>query len=283
MRSALLVCSLLFFLYICFQPVCAQTATSAVVPGALSAKELRYDVGTIANGLYSNECFGFSIAISAVWNVADSLGNAQGKALHLPGGALQLLVLQKDVASLKGTRLLVFARPVTGHKSSAEDILNNASRTRVGIDAPQPELIHATHPVTYGGRQFFRADYKQATQAGDMRYVSNVLTTFRGYYLGGSLMADSPEQLEQGADLLKTISFQEDIPNSNCVIGPDEYAGKWGVIGSLPRGIDAKNSKLNPAQRIRVSMGVAQSLLVTRVEPEYRRRRAKRAFTVTLC
>ena len=80
MGSALVSCSLLPLVLInCFQPAIAQSRPSAIAPSAAPPKELRYDVGTIANGLYSNGCFGFSIAIPSVWNVPDSLGNSQSR------------------------------------------------------------------------------------------------------------------------------------------------------------------------------------------------------------
>ena len=184
----------------------------------------------------------------------------------MPGGTLELLVLQKNVTGLNGTRVLVTALPLGDSGVSAKDVLNNSGRTRITIDAAAPQVIRAAHSVSLGGKKFFRADYKQFTKAGEVHYLSHAVTTFRGYYLVASVMADSRQQLDEAANLLKTILFQQDVVNRNCIVGPDEFAGHWRTVAGAPK---EASLKPNPSQRIHVSMSVSEALLITKVEPDY--------------
>ena len=94
-------------------------------------------------------------------------------------------------------------------------------------------------------------------------YFASVFTKFRGQLIGEDLTARSPEELDQAADSLLGISFQEDQINHKC-----STAGglSGGTSGSTPNGPES-----HPAlpQRVRVSSGVAQGLLIKKVPPEY--------------
>lgn len=241
--------------------ICAQS-TAASTP---SASEFRYDIGSIANGVYTNDCFGLSITIPADWTVSTFLGLSQGKAVHLHGGSLELLVLNKNMNGVKGAMASLSGDPSRDPLLSAEDVAENSALAQVASDPARKQIIRAAYAVNYGGRQFYRADYKQVRSSGDTLYLAYVVTLFRGHYISASLMAESPERLNEAADLLKTIFFQPGSASAKCVVGPDEYAGKWGVIGPAP-----KPGTFNPEKmRVRVSPSVSQALLLTKVHPEY--------------
>ena len=128
------------------------------------------------------------------------------------------------------------------------------------------ELVRDTYAVDYGDRRLFRADYKQ-TINGDPRYMAFVYTKFRGFYIGESLGAVSPGELEMAASSLQGISFQEDKSNPMCVMkGDDRHSG--GVIGGV---LSSKPPRPEIAMpwRVRISSGVAVGLLIKTVPPDY--------------
>jgi hypothetical protein len=58
------------------------------LPGDVPSDDLRVDRGTIANGTYTNNCFGFSLSIPEGWQVSAIPGVSDGKALHIQGEGL---------------------------------------------------------------------------------------------------------------------------------------------------------------------------------------------------
>jgi protein TonB len=93
-----------------------------------------------------------------------------------------------------------------------------------------------------------------------------VYTKFRGYYLGETVMAGSPEELDQSVHSLQQISFREDEPSSKCLMSGDSSAVIAGVISSKP---NALQPDLGKVQRVRVSSGVSTGLLIKKVAPKY--------------
>jgi TonB family protein len=106
------------------------------------------------------------------------------------------------------------------------------------------ELVQDAEPVEYGGKRFFRAEFKQSVR-DDVFYVGHVYTTFRGYFVGEDFVARSPEEMDKTADTLKGISFREDERNPRCV---EDSA---------------------PAGRVRLSETASQVFLITKIEPVY--------------
>jgi TonB family protein len=229
--------------------------------------ELRFDRGKIANGVYTNECFGFSLPIPAGWEISTLPGLATGKALHLPGRGLGLLMIDRHRDKTFGDRIALNATDASRLSTmTVQSFVSGSGRQQVNADPQRREMIRDAFAVQYGGKQFFRADHKQSFSNGNIQYAAFVYTMFRGYFIGETLMAGSPEALDEAANSLRAISFKEDRPNPNCVIGPDE-GPKMGVIG----GIISSSPGTSPptSGRVRVSAGVSQALLVSRVQPEY--------------
>jgi Gram-negative bacterial TonB protein C-terminal len=143
----------------------------------------------------------------------------------------------------------------------------SGSAQRMVNAAPGRKMIRDAFAVEYGGRQFFRADYKQPFSNSTM-YGAYIYTQFGGYFLGETVMAESPEAVDRAADLLRGLSFQKDQPNPKCVIGPDDGAAT-GVIGGIISSSPGTGSNSGVPLRVRVSQGVSQGLLTAKVEPEY--------------
>ncbi|MFZ0771983.1 MAG: energy transducer TonB [Candidatus Sulfotelmatobacter sp.] len=151
---------------------------------------------------------------------------------------------------------------------TVQSFVTASGRQQVKADPQRRELIGEAFAVEYGGKQFFRADHKQLLPNGYTQYAAFVYTQFRGYFIGETVVAGSPEALNEAADSLRGVSLKEDRPNPKCVIGPDEGPA-MGIIGGIISSHPSMQSISGAPLRIRVSSGVSQGLLIARVQPEY--------------
>jgi TonB family protein len=237
-------------------------------PSNDSSNALSFENGTIANGIYSNECLGFSLPIPAGWNLNTQIGSSSdGKARHRPNHTLALLVIDKPESGTSGTRIRVVleARDATTQDDTAQEYVSKIAHAH---SYPQDRvLIRDAFAVAYGGRQFFRADYKETHADIGTLYFASVFTKFRQHLIGESLTARSPEELDQAADSLLGISFQDDRINTKCAMGSEDES-----LNAMPGPAPSPNgpqSHLPLLQRVRISAGVAQGLLVKKVPPSY--------------
>jgi TonB family protein len=238
--------------------------TFAQQPGADVPNVLAFEHGTITNGVYSNECFGFSLPIPAGWEVNDAV-TAGGKARHRSDGSLVLLFLHQQ-GNLPG-RIILSARNSTDHTGNTQEFVSDAVRAQVNSPTEKRELVRYTFAVDYGGRHFFRSDYKAVMPDNIPLYLAYVYTEFRGYFIGETLAAPSPEGLDQAANSLRQISFREDEPKSKCVMSVDTGLNV-GVMGGVLSSKLPENDTTQP-QRVRVSQGVSTGLILTKVQPHY--------------
>jgi TonB family protein len=219
-------------------------------PSIDASSMLRFDNGVIANGIYSNECLGFSFPIPAGWEVNQGV-TPNGEAKHLLGNSLALLSLRQLQGHSVVGMIILNAWEATRPDESAEDYVKNAVGTQVRshADDANRELTRDAFDVEYGGRHFVRSDYKTVLKNGSLLHLSYVYTRFRGYFIGETLALASPEGLDQSANFLATVSFQEDRVNLRCVAGQEQTS-------EYP-------------QRVRVLQGVETGLLVKKVPPAY--------------
>jgi TonB family protein len=232
---------------------------------ANSADPLWFDKGVIIDGVYTNQCLGFSFPIPAGWQRNAIPGRAEGRALHLPGGALALLMLHHGgMAQPLGDGISLMASDASKSSMAVQESVGAAMRNMVSGDPLRREMTRDAVAVKYGGRIFVRADYKQAFTDGPTQYGAYVYTIFRGYLMGGTMNAGSPDALNAAVDSLAQISFQEDVPSANCVMGPND-GPLVGMIGSV-----AHSGPPGAAPpRVRVSRTVSDGLLIKKVEAEY--------------
>lgn len=241
----------------------AQAFPSAQVAMS-SGDQLWFDKGVIADGVYKNQCLGFSFLIPAGWQENAIPGLAEGRALHLRAGALGLLMLHRSTAQPFGDSISLMAADLSKSSMTMQESVAASVRNVVSGDPQRREMVRDASPVQYGGHVFFRADYKHGFPNGTTQYGAYVYTKFRGYLVGGTMIATSPEALNEVVDSLARISFQEDVPNTQCVMGPND-GPLVGVIGSVSR---SDQPGLAPS-RVRVSRGVSQGLLIKSAPPEY--------------
>jgi TonB family protein len=243
--------------------ILAHVIVWAQQPGNGSSDTLAFENGSIANNMYSNDCFGFSLPLPAGWQLNPKVVGPDGKAKHAAG---QLILLLLDKEGSSGNRIILTARDASGSAPAPEEFVSKSVHSQVDSDLEHRQIVKDTYSVDFGGKTFSRADYKQTTSSGATSYAAFVYTKFRGYYLGETVMAGSSEQLDQSANSLQQISFREDEPNSKCVMAGDSGAVIGGIVRSKP---NATQPDLAQAQRVRLSSGVSTGLLIKKIPPDY--------------
>jgi TonB family protein len=218
-----------------------------------SSNTLAFENGTLVNGVYSNQCLGFSLPIPTGWDVNETV-TPSGKARHRSDKSLVLLFLQQQ-GKLPG-RIILSAEDSAGHIGDAQNFVSDAVHAQINLSTDKRELIRDTVSVDYGGRHFFRADYKVLMNAGTPLYMAYVYAKFRGYFIGETLAAASPEGLDEAANTLQQISFSEDQGNLKCVMSSNAAT-------------TSGDAKIATPQRVRVSSGVSTGLRLTKVNPQY--------------
>jgi TonB family protein len=226
----------------------ASILTTAQTPANVAPTTLNFENGVIANGGYSNECFGFSLPIPAGWKIDESI-IVGGKARHRSEKSLVLLYLRQAGDSIG--RIILSAAVSGDQTSSAQDFVSTAVHEQIKV-SPDRELVRDAFAIDYGGLHFYRSDYKGLLGGKDPLYFAYVYTRFRGYMVGETIVSASPQGLDEAANSLQPISFQEDQINPKCVMAPEEPAPKTAT-----------------PQRVRVSSGVSQGLLIKKVTPAY--------------
>ena len=245
----------------------SHAVLTAQVADSSSPEPPRYDRGVIANGTYTNDCLGFSLALPEGWEASNPAAKAPGVAIHA-GGALWLLTLNRQTGSVLGESILLLAVDTSpSFALTSEQFVTQFVQRTINIDPRRRELIRAAHTVDYGGKQFYRADYEQSSDKGGAMYLGHIYTKFRAHLIGITLIASSPEALDESAKVLEKIAFRDDQPNPACVPGTNDGlqpGTAFGVLGSV-----APTGSVKPGSRVRVSSGVSSGLLVKRVEPQY--------------
>jgi len=239
--------------------------SSAQQGAAAPITDLRFDYGRIADGVYTNGCLGIAFPIPAGWQVSTLPGASGEYAMHLPGGGLGLLIVDRHSDKVFGDRIALNALEAPS-TLSVKDFVNQYVRQTVEADTQRRQILRDAFALPYGGKQFFRADSRQTFTNGHIQYEAFVYTRFRGYFIGETLMAGSPEALDEAANSLAAATFQEDRPEPGCFVGPDENS-RTGIIGGIISSTPSPGSP--PPTRIRVSQRVSEGLLTKKPEPEY--------------
>jgi TonB family protein len=151
-----------------------------------------------------------------------------------------------------------------------QEFVSRSAREFVNGYPQGREMVRDAFPVIYGGREFFRADHKQTFSSTHVEYSAFAFTKFRGFFIGESLSAPSPQELDRAVDSLRGISFQDDQINPKCSMSADDGTIPGGVVGGI---ISSKPSvppdnAVHPI-RVRVSQAVAAGLLIKKVQPHY--------------
>jgi len=247
-------------------PTGAQTPTKAM--GTISKQGL--ELGTIFDNTYTSECLGFSLPIPPGWEInIKSPTGAKGWATPARNGVHPLLSMARYMEQPKFgfESIAVGIASAKDSGAKAKDFVIGLGEVQVIANPQGGELIRDAFAVDYGGKQFFRADYKRPANNGSA-YMAFVYTRFRGYFIGETLGARTTEELEEAVSSLEHIAFREDEPIPPCPINmedvPPSPGAVSGVLSSKPPESDSELPR-----RVRVSQGVSTGLLVTKVQPLY--------------
>jgi TonB family protein len=230
------------------------TALASAQPAKESSTTLAFENGTIVNGIYSNECFGFSLPIPAGWEVNDTV-TPGGKARHSSSGKDLILLFLEQQKKTPG-RIILSAWDSASYPGSARDFVSDGVHAPVNQSTGKNEPLQDSFAVDYGGIQFFRSNQKAFVVVNIPWYSAKIYTEFRGYFIGANLLSTSPGGLDEAANSLQKISFQVDQVNPKCVMTSN--------ASTAPAG-----AKIAAPERVRVSSGVATGLLVKRVRVQY--------------
>jgi TonB family protein len=226
----------------------------------------RFDVGTIDAGFYINDCLGFSYPIPDGWQVnADALGTPPGTAKHESGGNLLLLVIDQHTKRPFFNRVVVSATNASAMTFDTAGFVSHFVHAQTGGDnSGSRKILKEAYPVDFAGKHFYRSDYSDA-RTGATLYKAFLSTKFRGYFLGWTIVASAPEEVDAAVNTLQKMVFRQDQPDPACTMGPDEArpADARGVAASTPPPAGG------PQQRVRISQGVAETLIVKKVQPAY--------------
>ena len=169
-----------------------------------------------------------------------------------------------SISRQKGELLNLLARDASDESGTARDVVSASVHQFIDAFPQGREIIREPFAVNYGGKTFFRADAKKSSKDA-ATYHAFIATRFRGYFIHGLLTAKSAKELDQAVDVLSGISFQEDRTDPRC-----SMADAPSKSGRAAKGIlTPMAGPPGPGQRVRISQGVAQGLLVEKVQPEY--------------
>lgn len=182
-----------------------------------SAGAPTYDAGVFANSTYTNDCMGISFPVPSGWMAKRQAINGPSKAIHLPGGGLNLLMIEQPRQGTFGNTITLYASPAIDATESAKEFVTHAIQTQVTRNPQNNHLVRETYAVDYVGKHFFRADYKTTLPRASLR--SLIFTRFRDYYLGEMVEAGSAAELDKAVDSLQGISFREDVRDPKCATG----------------------------------------------------------------
>jgi hypothetical protein len=100
----------------------ATALSSAQQHGNNSSSTLAFENGTIVNGVYSNECFGFSLPIPAGWVINDTV-TPGGEAIHSPSKKDLILLFLEREDKTPG-RIILSAWDSASHSGNVQDFVS---------------------------------------------------------------------------------------------------------------------------------------------------------------
>jgi hypothetical protein len=214
------------------------SSASAQQKSSIPLNAPRYDTGTVSADSYSNECMGFSLTIPVGWTFAKEQGDTDTMRIgtHIGPGSMTLLSLRHPTDHPYFNPIIVIAQYASRFNGTAQEYVARTVQGWIDRYPTRYELLRNAFPVEYGGKQFYRADYKQNLQKGDAMYTAYVCTKFRGYMLGAVVTTRSSTDLDQRTEVLQHLTFAADQVNPACIVGDNTLSGGVvGVIGSVSR------------------------------------------------
>jgi hypothetical protein len=187
--------------------------SAAVYAAVQNATPPKPDAPNGGDAVYANECLSLTYRLPDGWKF-------QKISAPSPGQSKQKMVLLK-------------AKPASADASNEwleMDLLQTPLKhpvlvrfntlmelTFVQGDPEHNKVTREAYRITIAGRDFARSDF--ATRHGALALFS---TWYRGYVLIAWTSADSPQNLEDVAKALNTLSFGEDKRTAECFDSPNQ-------------------------------------------------------------
>jgi TonB family protein len=251
------------WIHLAAMAILSQVIALAQQGGSVFTDTLAFENGSIANSVYSNECLGFSFVIPTGWQLSTQVVGTDVKATH--NSRLSLILLTIDQQQGESFNSRVSLNAYDPYAPTVRQFVSSAAHGAVSVDPKNGEMVKDAYAVDYGGRHFFRADYKRTTSEGTL-YMAFVFTKFREYYIGEVVMSKSPEGLDLAVSSLQQISFGDDEPNLRCVMSGADSPDS-GTAPSLRPSL-SRSPNLDPLP-VPVSQGVSSGLVTRKVTPQY--------------
>jgi hypothetical protein len=161
----------------------------------------RFDVGTIDAGFYINNCLGFSYPIPEGWEINNEiLGTSPGAAKH-DGGGLILLIVDQHTKRSFFNRMVLSATNASAMTFDTAEFVSRFVHPQNNGDQPGRKILKEPYAVDVAGKPFFRSDFTDQ-HADVVLYKTFLSTNFRGYFLGWTIVAGAPDELEDAASSL---------------------------------------------------------------------------------
>src|SRR5580700_12202250 len=186
--------------------------SAAVSEAAQEATPPKQDAANVTDAVYVNECLALTYRLPDGWKF-------QKLAAPPPGQSKQQMILfkAKPTSADTSSERLEIRLLQTPLKHPVLVRFNTLMELTLVQGDPDTKLTRAAYPVTISGRDFARSDF--ATRHGALALFS---TWYRGYVLIALDSADSPQNLENVAKALNTLSFGEDKRTAECFDSPNQ-------------------------------------------------------------
>ena len=185
----------------------------AAYAAAQDATPPKPDAANVTDAAYANECLALTYRLPDGWKF-------QKIAAPSPGQSKQQMVLLKAKpastdASNEWLEMDLLQTPLKHPILVRFNTLMEL--TFVKGDPEHNKVTRGAYPVTIAGRDFARSDFR--SRHGVLALFS---TWYRGYVLIAWTSADSPQNLEDVAKALNTLSFGEDQRTAECFDSPNQ-------------------------------------------------------------
>jgi hypothetical protein len=186
--------------------------SAAAYAAAQEATPPEPDAANGGGAVYSNECLALTYRLPDGWKFRKI-------AAPSPDQSKQQMVLlkAKPAAADASNEWLEMDLLQTPLKHPILVRFNTLTElTFVKGDPEHNKVAREAYPVTIAGRDFARSDFR--SRYGVLALFS---TWYRGYVLIAWTSADSPQNLEDVAKALNTLSFGEDKRTAECFDSPN--------------------------------------------------------------
>jgi len=184
----------LFVLLAILTPIlsCQQSTKGSTTP--------KPDNGSFLENTYRNDFFGFSYQLPKDWH------KRKMTPTPLPSGAYYLLIANRDTGHSLLNSLMIVADPESRYPAGLSEKEYLSGLIRAVVSQPHAEVVKEPSSCVWGGKEFYRADYKQVNNGATI-YTSMVSTKRNGYWLNWQFMTPSQSDLEDAVNTLRNISF----------------------------------------------------------------------------